>query len=141
MSVMRGYREQPITLTTYIVRDIGTLTFGSTQSAINAGVAASIAAGTNVSVVGNLIDMDPVAHAIYFTPDVTLNGGFLLRDMDKDLYFTYKGELYLKARLVARVNGVYSQGDDLTNAFYVTIFESYDPTGPGGENVYVIRVT
>jgi hypothetical protein len=143
MSVMRGYREQSINLTSYIVRlDVFGQNIGSTQSGINASIAAAVAAGNNVSVIGNVIEIDPVVRTTYFIPDVILFGGKLLRDLGKDLYFTYKGELYLKARLVCLAEGLYTEGTtDISSPFYVNTFESYSQDQPNGEDVYVIRVT
>ena len=141
---MRGFKESPIAQASYLVRgDVTSLPIGSTQAAIDAGVAAARADGKTVTVIGSMIQTPPDVYlADYFNGDVTLNGGDLLRDMGKDIFLSYNGMIYTRGRLVTKVNGKYSEGADLSLPFYVTTFESY---GAGGFNdtsdVFVTRVS
>ena len=144
MSLLRGFKEAPIAQASYLVRgDVTSLPIGSTQAAIDAGIAAARADGKTVTVIGSLIQTPPNVYlADYFNGDVYLVAGDLLRDMGKDIVLSYNGMIYMRARLVTKVNGKYSEGADLSVPFYVTIFESY---GAGGFNdtsdVFVTRVS
>jgi hypothetical protein len=142
-SVLRGVRDAPVAQTSYLVRlDVTNLPIGSTQTAINAGIAAARGDGYTVKTVGNVIDVDPAVYLDdYFNGDVNLNGGDLLRDMGKDLILTYKGAIFMRARLVTKVKGTRTEGCDVSAPFYVTTFEAYGPGGlPNGSGGYTSDV-
>ena len=152
-SVLRGYKESPIAQASYIVRadvpdtSLGGgappgLPIGSTQAAIDAGIAAARADGKTVTVIGSLIQTSPDVYlADYFNGDVYLVAGELLRDMGKEIVMSYNGMIFVRARLVTKVHGKYTEGDYMSTPFYVTTFESYGAGGFGGSDVFVTRVS
>lgn len=142
---MRGFKEAPLAQASYIVRsDVPGLPIGASQASIDAGIANARAHNLDIKVLGSVIDVDPTLYlADYFNADVTLRGGDLLRDLGKQIILTYKGAIFMRARLVTKVHGKYTEGANLDNTpFYVSIFESY---GAGGLNstadVFVTRIS
>jgi len=138
----RGKKDSPAMNALYIVRSDLRITepfglpIGSTQAAIDSGIAAARTAGYTVSVTGNVITLDIAAYlADYFNGDVYLHAGNLLKDLGSELILVNNGPnaangaVFIRAKLVSLVNGQSTEGAIGGAPFYVTTYESY---GPGG---------
>ena len=137
--VRRGFKDAPARNALYIVReDVPGLPIGSTQEAIDAGIAAATAAGYTVSVNGNMIEVDVEVYlADYFNGDIILTAGDLLQDLGKTLVLTSNGREFLRAKLVMKLNGSSTEGNNSNPPFYVTTYEAYGDGGWNGTDVFV----
>lgn len=138
-SVLRGTRDAPTAQACYIVRsDVDNYPVGSTPAAISAGYAAAKAAGESVDSIGSNFIISPAVYlADFFNGDVNLNGGDLLRDMGNEITISYNGQIYVRARLVSKVQGRNNtMGFNLSMPFYVTTWEAYGAGGVPGNNGY-----